>query len=167
MATEIRLNGEKQALPVPMSIRQLLEHFGLPKDRVAVERNRKIVPKADWESVSVSQGDELEVVHFVGGGSGSDDLVIAGKSFKSRLLIGTGKYPSHQVMREAHERFRRRYGDSSRPPHRSQGAERRVASGLTLTDRRSSSCRTRRPVTRWMKRCAPHGSAGKPGFPNG
>ena len=104
MAIEIRLNGEQQALPVSLNIQQLLEHFGLPTDRVAVERNRKIVPRAEWEMVSVSQGDELEVVHFVGGGSGSDDLVIAGKSFKSRLLIGTGKYPSHQIMKEAHER---------------------------------------------------------------
>ena len=107
MAIEIRLNGESQALPASLNIEQLLEHFGLPKDRVAVERNRKIVPKADWERVSVSTGDELEVVHFVGGGSGSagpDDLMIAGKTFKSRLLIGTGKYPSHQVMREAHQR---------------------------------------------------------------
>jgi thiazole synthase len=45
-------------------------------------------------------------VHFVGGGSGpaADNLVIAGKTFRSRLLVGTGKYPSHQVMREAHER---------------------------------------------------------------
>ena len=104
MAIEIRLNGENQALPAPLNIEQLLEHFGLPRDRVAVERNRKIVPKADWERVSVSTGDELEVVHFVGGGSGSDDLVIAGKTFKSRLIVGTGKYPSHEVMREAHQR---------------------------------------------------------------
>src|SRR6185503_21102503 len=55
-------------------------------------------------------GDVLEVVHFVGGGSGrssgspSDDFVIAGKTFKSRLLLGTGKYPSHEVMRDAHVR---------------------------------------------------------------
>src|SRR6185295_8753031 len=73
-------------------------------DHVAVERNRRIVPRADWESVSVSSGDELEVVHFVGGGSEDDALVIAGRTFRSRLIVGTGKYPSHQVMREAHER---------------------------------------------------------------
>ena len=104
MAIEIRLNGEHQALPEPLNIQQLLEHFGLPNDLVAVERNRKIVPKTEWHRIVVSTGDELEVVHFVGGGSGADPLVIAGRSFQSRLLIGTGKYPSHQVMREAHER---------------------------------------------------------------
>jgi thiazole synthase len=102
---EIRLNGEIHELPESLNIAQLLEHFDLPKDRVAVERNRSLVPKLDWESVALSQGDELEVVHFVGGGSGQDDtFVIAGRTFSSRLIVGTGKYPSHQVMAEAHRR---------------------------------------------------------------
>src|SRR5206468_5905270 len=97
MKIEIRLNGETCRLPAPLSIAQLLEHFDLPKDRVAVERNRAIVPKPQWESVAVTQGDELEVVHFVGGGSGrGDPFVIAGRTFNSRLIVGTGKYPSHE-----------------------------------------------------------------------
>ena len=106
MAIEIRLNGEAQTLPASCSVTELLDFLGLPKERIAVERNRSIVPKAVWERVVVVAGDELEVVHFVGGGSGpaADDLVIAGKTFHSRLLVGTGKYPSHQVMREAHQR---------------------------------------------------------------
>ncbi len=105
MTIEIRLNGETLQIPGPLSIVQLLEHFDLPKDRVAVERNRAIVPKPQWETVSIGQGDEVEVVHFVGGGSGADDpFVIAGRTFKSRLIVGTGKYSSHQVMAEAHER---------------------------------------------------------------
>src|SRR5205823_13435943 len=97
MKIEIRLNGEMHELPASLSIAQLLEHFELPKDRVAVERNRSIVPKPQWESVAVGQGDELEVVHFVGGGSGNDDpFVIAGRTFRSRLIVGTGKYPSNE-----------------------------------------------------------------------
>jgi thiazole synthase len=105
MKIEIRLNGEIQQVPASLNIVQLLEHFELPKDRVAVERNRAIVPKVHWEAVAVNNGDELEVVHFVGGGAGSDDpLVIAGRTFKSRLIVGTGKYPSNQVMAEAHRR---------------------------------------------------------------
>src|SRR5437870_3109176 len=105
MKIEIRLNGETQELPSSLTIAELLHHFDLPQDRVAVERNRSIVPKLQWPDVSVSQGDELEVVHFVGGGSGIDDpFVIAGRTFKSRLIVGTGKYPSHQVMAEAHKR---------------------------------------------------------------
>jgi thiazole synthase len=105
MKIEIRLNGETHELPQSLNIAQLLEHFDLPKDLVAVERNRSIVPKPHWENISIVQGDELEVVHFVGGGSGnSDPFVVAERTFKSRLIVGTGKYPSNEVMAEAHRR---------------------------------------------------------------
>src|SRR5438874_12398279 len=90
MKIEIRLNGKACEIPEPLSIAQLLERFDLPKDRVAVERNRSIVPKPQWDRVALNQGDKLEIVHFVGGGSGNDDaFVIAGKTFKSRLIVGT------------------------------------------------------------------------------
>jgi len=102
MTIEIVLNGETRRIPASLNITQVLEHLDLPKDRVAVERNRTIVPKPQWESVAVGQGDQLEVVHFVGGGSGDDTFTIAGRKFRSRLIVGTGKYPSHQVMAEAH-----------------------------------------------------------------
>src|ERR1700675_4556030 len=102
MKIEIRLNGETRELPASLSIAQLLERFDLPKDRVAVERNRSIVPKPQWETVSLGQGDEVEVVHFVGGGAPDNDpFVIAGQTFKSRLIVGPGKYASHKAMAEA------------------------------------------------------------------
>src|SRR3989475_9714314 len=105
MRIEIRLNGEACEISAPLNIAELLDHFDLPRERVAVERNRSIVPKQQWEKVRLANGDELEVVHFVGGGSGSDDpLVVAGRSFRSRLIVGTGKYPNNQVMAEAHRR---------------------------------------------------------------
>src|SRR5215510_6441833 len=105
MKIEIRLNGESHELPASLNIAQLLDHFDLPKEQVAVERNRRIVPRPLWENVAVSQGDELEIVHFVGGGSDNDDpFVVAGRTFASRLIVGTGKYPSNQVMAEAHRR---------------------------------------------------------------
>jgi thiazole synthase len=105
MKIEIRLNGESREIPGPLSIAELLDHFDLPRERVAVERNRSIVPKLEWENVALGQGDEVEVVHFVGGGStDGDPFVIAGRTFKSRLIVGTGKYPSHEIMAEAHRR---------------------------------------------------------------
>ena len=105
MNIEIRLNGEAREIPTPLNIAELLEHFNLPKDHIAVERNRSIVPKQKWGSVALAQGDELEVVHLVGGGSGtSDPFVIAGRAFKSRLIVGTGKYSTNQIMAEAHRR---------------------------------------------------------------
>src|ERR1051326_5761231 len=105
MSIEIRLNGEARQIPAPLSIAELLDYLNLPKEYVAVERNRSIVPKQKWETAAVHHGDELEVVHFVGGGSGNDDpFVIAGRTFKSRLTVGTGKYSSNEVMAEAHRR---------------------------------------------------------------
>jgi thiazole synthase len=107
MAIEIRLNGESHELPAVFNIEQLLEHFSLPKDRIAVERNRAIVPKPDWPRIVLASGDDLEIVQFVGGGSPAaedDPLTIAGRTFQSRLIVGTGKYPSHEVMAEAHRR---------------------------------------------------------------
>jgi len=106
MAIEIRLNGETRSLPTPLNIAELLDLFSLPKDRVAVERNRSIVGKQDWERVILTHGDDLEVVTFVGGGESvhDDPFVIAGRTFSSRLIVGTGKYPSHEIMAEAHRR---------------------------------------------------------------
>ncbi len=105
MNIEIRLNGEAREIPAPLSIAELLEHLDLPKDHVAIERNRSIVPRQKWQIVALEQGDELEVVHFVSGGSGAGDpFVIAGKEFKSRLIVGTGKYSTNQIMAEAHRR---------------------------------------------------------------
>lgn len=106
MAIEIRVNGETRSLAQPLNVLQLLDLLEVPKDLVAVERNRQIVPRSEWPTIVVAAGDELEVVHFVGGGSGpaTDDFVIAGRTFRSRLIVGTGKYPSFQVMKEAHER---------------------------------------------------------------
>ena len=107
MAIEIRLNGETHELPAVLNIEQLLDHFSLPKDRIAVERNRAIVSKTDWPKIQLAAGDDLEIVQFVGGGSpepADDPLTIADRTFQSRLIVGTGKYPSHEVMVEAHRR---------------------------------------------------------------
>src|SRR5438128_12479840 len=105
MNKESSLNGEIREGPAPLNIAELLDHFDLPRERVAVERNRSIVPKQQWEAIVLAQGDELEVVHFVGGGSGNDDpFVIAGRTFKSRLIVGTGKYPCNPAMAGAHRR---------------------------------------------------------------
>lgn len=65
---EVTLNGERRALPAKLSIRELLHHLNLAEKRVAVERNRTIVRREDWDQVRIEAGDELEVVHFVGGG---------------------------------------------------------------------------------------------------
>lgn len=62
----ITVNGEK--LDFSGTVTGLLEFLGYSEKRVAVELNENIVPKAEYENTSVSDGDKLEIVRFVGGG---------------------------------------------------------------------------------------------------
>jgi sulfur carrier protein len=73
MSLLLILNGQPRAfemLPQPASLEQLIGELGLKGDRVAVEHNGEIVPRASWAETTVNGGDRLEVVHFVGGGCG-------------------------------------------------------------------------------------------------
>lgn len=67
---EISLNGEKKEVPEGLTLATLLEWLKLPQDRIAVEYNLEIAPRGRWGETAVRGGDRLEVVHFVGGGSG-------------------------------------------------------------------------------------------------
>ncbi len=65
---EIRLNGEARDVRDDASLTDLLEILGLGGRRVAVELNRDIVPRGSYETTTLSAGDVVEVVQFVGGG---------------------------------------------------------------------------------------------------
>lgn len=67
-AIRVRVNGEEVLLPVDATVSHLLERLGVSVPRVAVERNREILPKGEYTKTPVSDGDEFEVVQFVGGG---------------------------------------------------------------------------------------------------
>lgn len=67
-AINILLNGERREVPAKVDLDELLELFSLPKQRVAVELNSKVVRRTDWSETVVSESDRIEVVHFVGGG---------------------------------------------------------------------------------------------------
>lgn len=64
----IMVNGERQEVPGGLSVRALLEHLGMKADRVAVERNLDILPRALWSETQVQSHDSFEIVQFVGGG---------------------------------------------------------------------------------------------------
>ena len=64
----IRINGENRHLPGGITIAQMLNQLGLDPHRVAVERNLEIVPRSTLGDVCVEDGDDYEIVHFVGGG---------------------------------------------------------------------------------------------------
>jgi thiazole synthase len=93
----ITVNGEHKRVRSGLSIAQLAAELGLVPEKVAVERNAEIVPRSTLGDVIVEDADELEIVHFVGGGDHatalkSDGWTVAGKTFTSRLIVGTGKY---------------------------------------------------------------------------
>jgi thiamine biosynthesis protein ThiS len=67
------VNGEETELADGLFVKDLVERLGLEPARLAVEVNRKIIRKAEWGSTSLSDGDKVEIVHFVGGGSGRPD----------------------------------------------------------------------------------------------
>jgi thiazole synthase len=102
----IIVNGEHRRVAAGLTIAALANELGLEPTKVAVERNLEIVPRSTLADVSLDDGDELEIVHFVGGGDhpvaggggdhaaslDDDSWTVAGKTFRSRLIVGTGKY---------------------------------------------------------------------------
>ena len=64
---KITINGQEQSF-LPITLAQLVEQLGMKQDRVAIELNRNIVPRTQWAETHLSEGDHLEIVHFVGGG---------------------------------------------------------------------------------------------------
>jgi thiazole synthase len=87
----ITLNGDPRRIAPGTSIAALLADLDLDATKVAVERNLEIVPRSTFGAVALAEGDKLEIVHFVGGGQ-DDRWTVAGRTFKSRLIVGTGKY---------------------------------------------------------------------------
>lgn len=66
------INGEEKPVDNVSSVSDLLRELGLKADRVAVELNREIAVRASWDSTQLKEGDRLEIVQFVGGGSCAD-----------------------------------------------------------------------------------------------
>lgn len=64
----IFINGEARELDDGLTVAAMLDALELPKQRVAIELNRQVIRRQDWESTNVTDKDRIEVVHFVGGG---------------------------------------------------------------------------------------------------
>ena len=67
---KIRLNGEAHELAAPLTVTALLAELGIDSRRVAVEHNQIVVKRGAYDQTLVNENDEVEVVNFVGGGSG-------------------------------------------------------------------------------------------------
>lgn len=64
----VLINGESRQVPGNQSVSALLQHLEIGSDRVAVELNKSIVRKRDWEGTPVTEDAHIEIVEFVGGG---------------------------------------------------------------------------------------------------
>lgn len=99
---QIQINGEARNFDGPLTVNSMLRSLGFDPRKIAVERNLEIVPKGAYDGTPVEDGDRLEIVHFIGGGSAASTAPalaaegqgwsVAGRKFTSRLIIGTGKY---------------------------------------------------------------------------
>lgn len=65
---QIVVNGEAREVPDQLSLAGLVKHLALAPERLAVERNREVVRRAHWTETMLTEGDRIEIVHFVGGG---------------------------------------------------------------------------------------------------
>jgi len=96
----VRLNGKPRVVPEGLNLLELLERLDVQPSRVVVEHNHEIRRKEDFETAKVRDGDELELVYFVGGGSADWDgpFQVGGRPLRSRLIHGTGKFTSNDVL---------------------------------------------------------------------
>jgi thiazole synthase len=96
MIKTITLNGAPHR-SAAATIAALVRELELAPEKVAVERNGAIVPRSTLSEAPLAEGDVLEIVHFVGGGDhAGDGWTVAGRTFTSRLIVGTGKYKSFE-----------------------------------------------------------------------
>src|ERR1700752_567817 len=104
MRLRLRLNGEEREFEQGqgLTVEGLLAQLKLNPAKIAVERNLEIVPRSAYGAVKLESDDRLEIVHFIGGendaaksASADKPFVIAGKAYRSRLIIGTGKYKDY------------------------------------------------------------------------
>jgi thiazole synthase len=102
----LTVNGEPRQFASPMTVAELLRHLGRNSNQVAVEVNLDVVPRARHTEHLLKAGDQVEIATLVGGGAADPavpadkPLVIGSFTFSSRLITGTGKYASYELMRD-------------------------------------------------------------------
>jgi thiazole synthase len=101
----LTVNQESRSLPGPATVADLLAQLKLDPQRVAVEVNREVVPRARHGTQALADGDAVEIVTLVGGGAidepPADETFAIGRfRFRSRLFTGTGKYSTYDLMQQ-------------------------------------------------------------------
>jgi sulfur carrier protein len=65
---KLEINGVTRSVPACATLRELLEYLGFQPDRIAVELNRRMIRRQDWERTPLNDGDRVEIVQFAAGG---------------------------------------------------------------------------------------------------
>lgn len=65
---QVLINGETRNIESELNLLELLKQLELPTERIAIELNKSVVRKKDWETINISDADKIEIIHFVGGG---------------------------------------------------------------------------------------------------
>jgi len=65
---KIFINGEIRDIPEVINLFELLAHLSLSQQRIAVELNESVVRRKDWDTTKINAADNIEIIHFVGGG---------------------------------------------------------------------------------------------------
>lgn len=98
----IHVNGEHRRVAAGLTLAQLAADLGLVPEKVAVERNLEIVPRSTLGQVMVEDGDELEIVHFVGGGMGVAEIDAYGMN-RDLEIVQLGPTTLEQALRKCRD----------------------------------------------------------------
>ncbi len=64
----ITINVETKDIGQVVNLKNILKFFALPQEQIAIEVNKQVVRKKDWENIKINEADKIEIIHFVGGG---------------------------------------------------------------------------------------------------
>ena len=100
----VELNGEPTALPDGATVAAAIEASGAAARRgVAVAVDGEVVPRSEWDATRLHEGEKIEVLAAIQGGA-EDGFELGGRSWGSRLIVGTGGFRSLEQMEEASKR---------------------------------------------------------------
>ena len=98
----VYVNGETREYADKTCVSDVIADMGLTDKKIAIELNKEILPFQQYDTQMLQAEDRLEIVHAIGGGQ-EDSFVLAGVTYHSRLLVGTGKYKDLEETRLAIE----------------------------------------------------------------
>src|SRR5262249_6023859 len=98
----VELNGDAMALPDGATVATAIEATGAPTQQrgLAVALDGEVVPRSEWGSTPLQEGQRLEVLAAIQGGA-ENGFELGGRSWGSRLIVGTGGFRSLEQMEEA------------------------------------------------------------------